>query len=562
MQHDFSSPVAPLAWAQLALRAFARSTNLLVSGQSFRIVSKHLPSECPHVAQLYRLLNNFGAHVSVCLASDTQDVPDVHATFVVAPAGPAAQEIAHELSGIRVLAPLQGKALVVDPSGSVLVDPYDASVHTSEDSLAVYGGHRIAWARQFMPVTRQAVARLAEEGILSGRRIGLALVLEPKTAVLALELAAAGAQVGVFGHADETREDVVAVLRSQGLRVFAESSADAAREEELAREFLAEQFDVLLDDGSHLIRMAHDPQRAPGALVRMVGAAEETTSGLRPLRQWSFGDVNPQGVPTPGVLQIPVMASNDARSKTLFDNGYGTGQSCLLTILDVVDSQREGYPLWNQHVVVVGYGDVGRGFARFSAALGARVSVVELDPVRELLARMDGFTTGSLMSLCPSAQMLVSATGVRHTISVEALSALPDGAVVAVAGGVDQEVAVDAAVAAGAVWQTQPSRQVDPLLMPSGRCVLVADRGNCINVTAGEGNPIEIMDLSFGVQTASLSELLHRGSGMSAGVHVLPAWADDEVCAAALAAWMPLGEGGAGFSCDGAVSFVSGGDLA
>lgn len=549
VHHDFSLPLPPREWAQLALRAFARTTNLLVSGQNFRIVAEHTPEECAHVLELYRLLRAFGAHVSICTAPQAHFRDHMQASFIVTPAGPSAQEAAQHVSGLRVLAPLQGHPLVVNEAGTVLLDPYDPAVGSSEDALAIYGSHRIAWARTFMPVTRQAVASLADEGILNGKRIGLSLVLEPKTAVLALELASGGAQVSVFGHADETREDVAAVLRERGLKVFAESSATPEREEELAREFLSEKLNFLLDDGSHLIRMAHDPDRVPGALTHMVGAAEETTSGLRPLRAWSTGEVTPASDPTPGTLQIPVMASNDARSKTLFDNGYGTGQSCLLTIVDLMDPEQGGYPMWDHHVVVVGYGDVGRGFARFSAAMGARVSVVERDPVRELLARLDGHGTGTLADVSDHATMMVSATGVRDTIDLDTLNALPDGAVVAVAGGVAQEISTEAALAQGAVWDVQPSRQVDPLIMADGRRLLIADKGNCINVTAGEGNPIEIMDLSFGVQTASLAQLLRMGADMPAGVHSLPKDADDEVSAAALRLWRPLVGGTATLPC-------------
>lgn len=533
VQHDFPMTLSPQQWAQLALRAFARATNLLVSGQAFTIVSDYRMNDCSHVAQLHQLLRSFGAHVRIINPEEHQAVGEVpvQATFIIGASGTSTQEYAASCSGLRVLAPLQGEPLVIHPEGTVLLDPYDPTVHLNADSLAIYGAHRIAWARSYMPVTRAAVSALASEGLLAGKRVGLALVLEPKTAVLALELAAAGAEVYVFGHADETREDVVAVLRSEGLKVFAESSATPEREEELAREFLSQGLHYLLDDGSHLIRMAHDEQRAPGALASLVGAAEETTSGLRPLRTWEQ---------TPGKLQIPVMASNDARSKTLFDNGYGTGQSCLFTIIDLVDANRQGFPMSDQHVVVIGYGDVGRGFARFSAAMGAAVSVVELDPVRAMLARMDGHGVGALDALAPQATMLVSATGVRHTITVEALMALPDGAIVAVAGGVEQEIATDDACASGAQWGVAPSRQIDPLIMPNGRRLLIADKGNCINVTAGEGNPIEIMDLSFGVQTASLAQLLRHGKDMPTGVHPLPSAADDHVCATALRVWQPL----------------------
>lgn len=547
VHHDFPVSTSPRLWAQLAVRAFARATNLLISGQPFRIVIEECDTQCAHVRELSQLLTRFGAQVEcasshevahVSLPSDEEPAAEsrFQASFVVAPSGLAAQDAALRVGGVRVLAPLQGEPVVVNCDDTLLLDPYDPQIGHGVDARNAYAARRIAWAADRMPITRQAASALAADCDLSGVHVGLSLVLEPKTAVLALELAKAGAQVSVFGHAEETRDDVANILRQRGLQVFADSQATPEQEEILARDFLVSQLHYLLDDGSHLIRMAHDVERAPGALEHMVGCAEETTSGLRPLHTWQ----------AEGRLRVPVMASNDARSKTLFDNAYGTGQSCLLTTLDLLDPSNAGVDMSAQHVTVIGYGDVGRGFARYAHALGARVSVVELDPVRELQARMDGYLTGTLTDLAPTTTMLVSATGERNTINLDALRTLPKGACVTVAGGVDQEVATDDALAAGAHFApvASPSggiaRQIDDLVFPDGHSVRVTDRGGCINCTAGEGNPIEIMDLSFAVQLASLRELLTQGHAMYPGLHALPREADDAVCTSALKLWMPL----------------------
>lgn len=529
MQHDFPLHHTPETWAQLALRAFARSTNLLISGQSFSIVSAHCAHDCAHTRSLAALLRGFGAHLS-------SDDSLVQATFIVAPSGRVAQEEADRLGGVRVLAPLQGEAVVIDADGHALIDPYDLASAANPEVAAAYGARRIEWARAHMPITRHAVERLSTTHSLDGLRVGLALVLEPKTAVLALELAAAGADVHVFGHADETRDDVAEVLRRRGLKVYAEAGATREREEQLAAQFLGARLHYLLDDGSHLIRMAHDDERAPAALTSMVGAAEETTSGLRPLREWQ----------SESRLKIPVMASNDARSKTLFDNAYGTGQSCLFTTVDLIDPDHEGVDMSEHHIVIIGYGDVGRGLAHYAAALGARVSIVEIDPVRALTARMDGYATASLEQAAPHATIMFSATGERNTITLDTLRSLPHNAVVSVAGGVDQEIALDDALHSGARYSSlrrqdgSIARNIDALVFPGGHSVRVADRGGCINCTAGEGNPIEIMDLSFAVQIASLNELITHGRQMSPAVHPLPRQADDEVAGAALRCWQPI----------------------
>ena len=472
----------PLA-AQLLLRAYARATNMLIAGRSFA-------TDDPTLAALLRA---FGAHVG--------PLSGVEGTQASTPVVFALEEDAAPTPGaITILAPGGVFRAVVAPDGLTITGPGDEG--------------RIEWARAHMPVTEAAARALAP--LVAGRSVGLSLVLEPKTAALALMLSEAGARVSVFGWASETREDVAARLRDAGIPVFADSAASREREWELAREFLAQRSEFLLDDGSHLIRLAHDTEDCPGVLDALVGAAEETTSGLRPLRSFD--------------LRIPVMASNDARSKTLFDNAYGTGQSCWTTILDLIDPRGVGAPVARMSVVVIGYGDVGRGCARFGAALGAAVTVVELDPVRALQASMDGFAVASLQEAATSAGMLISATGERSTIP------LSGGAIVTVAGGVDGEVSIDEAVAASWVMAESGDPHVQTLTSPSGKTLRVLERGEGINYTAGEGNPIEIMDMSFGVQLASLRELLTHEGELAPGLHDLPREADDAVAAAALAA--------------------------
>ena len=481
-----SASLNGMTHAQVLLREYARATNMLIAGRRFVTSDPELAS----------LLEAFGAQVTPQPSGE----------------GATGLETVFDLSdqarphpgAITVVAPSGTFEGVYSPDGSPISGPGDTG--------------RIAWARMHMPVTEAAVRRIAH--LLPGRRIGLALVLEPKTAALALMLSEAGAEVSVFGHASETRDDVADELRREGLKVFADSQASPEQEEVLAREFLAENIEYLLDDGSHLIRMAHDPKRAPTALSAMIGAAEETTSGLRPLRHFP--------------LSIPVIASNDARSKTLFDNAYGTGQSCWTTVLDIIDPDGVGAPIPGMKVGIIGYGDVGKGCARFARALGARVSVVELDPVRALQARMDGFTVASLSELASTAGLLMSATGEPSTIPLGALEALPENAIVTVAGGVVGEVEVEQALAAGWTLNEAGDPHVQRLADPTGKSLRLLEKGEGINYTAGEGNPIEIMDMSFGVQVAALTELLTHADELVPGLHNLPIQADNAVAQAAL----------------------------
>ncbi|CAM5503276.1 Adenosylhomocysteinase OS=Leifsonia shinshuensis OX=150026 GN=HNR13_003431 PE=3 SV=1 [Leifsonia shinshuensis] len=511
-------------WAAAVTLGFAETTNLSISGRRFDVRGRG-----QHAAALAELLEAIGAR-----RTTGGETPD-YLFCVDAGAAPlSGRELAERASGrdrplviadatpdgsavdgsVSLDRPLRAGVWATSVPDAVLVR-LDGTRHAPDESPAA---DRIAWARRFMPAAERVAARLATEDTVRGLRIGVSMVLEPKTAGLALLLQAAGAEVSVFSHPDETDDAVAAALAEAGLRVFA--CADAGPDEHLAlaTAFLAQRPEILVDDGSHVIRLAHEA--APDVLETMIGAAEETTSGLRPLRAMA----------AEGRLRIPVVAVNDARSKTLFDNRYGTGQSCLFTILGLTGLDLDGCT-----IAVAGYGHVGEGLARHARAFGASVVVAEPDPVRALAAAFDGFRVAPLLHAVGAADLVVSATGVRDTIGLPVLRACAPSAVVAVAGGVPQEVAVDDALAAGAVRESL-GRKRERLVFPDGHGVELLDDGGCINVTAGEGNPIEIMDLSFAVQLSAIEHLVATAGALAPGVHPLPAQADDAVAAAALAA--------------------------
>ncbi|MFJ6428743.1 adenosylhomocysteinase [Microbacterium maritypicum] len=445
------------ATAQRLVRRFARETNLLVSGRDFAVVGTDAVAD-----ELRRLLPALGAHLG-------------DAGVVFAPG--EAPEIL-----------LDGHALPMR--------------ETAEDRVDAAGRH--------MPVATALATRLREAGTVRGLRIGIAMVLEPKTAQLALLLRDAGATVAVYAHPDEIDVEVAQVLRSRGIPVDGDPSLSGAAERAAAVSFLRRGFDLLLDDGSHLIRLAHEE----GLARQLRGAAEETTSGLTPLRLME----------REGLLEIPVIAVNDALTKTSFDNRYGTGQSCVFAIADALDEV--GIDLRDQPAVVVGYGPVGEGVAAHLRALGVQVGVAETDPVRALRAAHDGYRIGRLHDLAPGA-LVVSATGAPHTVDAEVLRA---AAIVAVAGGVPHEVDLDPATLRPFAGERGAS---SPFVERAGEGALVIARGGCVNLSAGEGNPIEIMDLSFSVQLFAVEHLLTHG--LPAGVHALPPETDTVIGAAALA---------------------------
>ncbi|RIX30639.1 adenosylhomocysteinase [Amnibacterium setariae] len=367
---------------------------------------------------------------------------------------------------------------------------------------------RLDRARARMPATAAAVAALGDR--LAGVRIGVSLVLEPKTAVLALLLAEAGAEVALFAFAAETDDAVAAELRARGVAVHASAGATPAEERRHALALLDGRPQLLVDDGAHVVRLAHAER--PDVVAGLLGAAEETTSGVGPLRAMAAD----------GALRVPVIAANDAVTKTFFDNRHGTGETCVLAIARTLDDD-----LSASRAVVVGFGPVGEGVAERLRVLGARVVVVEVDPRRELAARFAGYATAPLLDAVTDADLVVSATGAARTVDERVLAACAEDAVVAVAGGAPEEVLPPARAV-----RERIAPHVERLRLPGGRSVRLLAGGDCVNIVAGEGNPIDVMDLSFAVQAAALGALLE--GGLAPGVHVLPDAADRRAAALAL----------------------------
>ncbi|WIB26098.1 adenosylhomocysteinase [Curtobacterium sp. MCSS17_015] len=522
------------AWAGAAVRHTARVTNMLIAARRFRIVG----GDPRDVIVLHDLLTGLGARPADtgddaavdqlwCLGTPEQSTAAVEAAsadrprgalLLVVDAGRHVPAVDEDAFGPTTLA-RPGVLGVPTLSDDVFLV---STGREPEDDPAA--GARLRWARRSMPVSRAVADELRQGGLLRGTRIGVSLFLEPKTAVLSLLLQDAGADVVVYAHADETDDAVAEVLRRAGVPVHASSAATVAEQRALALAMLDTRPHVLVDDGSHVIRLVH--QDRPDLLPTMLGAAEETTSGLRPLRVMA----------SRGQLGIPVVAVNDARTKTFFDNRYGTGQSTVFATLDLVDALDDDVrpDLGGGSAVVAGFGHVGEGVALVLRALGFRVTVADTDPVRALQALFAGYAVAPLVEAVRTADLVMSATGVADTVSVDVLRACAPGSVVAVAGGVDQEVAVDAAVAAGAV-RTRVGRKVERLAVPGGQGVLLLDGGGCINITAAEGNPIEIMDLSFAVQLGAVRMLVERGDELDRAVVPIDPEVDEVTARVALA---------------------------
>ncbi|WP_062203571.1 adenosylhomocysteinase [Demequina salsinemoris] len=445
----------PVLEAERLLRRFARETNLLIAGRPVRVSADEEDTQVAlAVAGMARAL---GAR----LVEDDATGPDV---------------------------------LDIDASAD------DAALSLGGRPLTSRGdaGGRLDFARAHMPVSAALAADLKGAGTVAGLRIGVSMTLEPKTANLALMLRDAGAEVAVYAHPDETDPEVAQALKERGVPVDADATLSGEAEREAALAWLRRGFDVVVDDGSHLVRLAHEA--APELVEGWIGVTEETTSGLTPLRLMA----------AQGALRTPVVAVNDAATKTGFDNRYGTGQSCVFAIADLLE--QVDMTVRDLPVLVIGYGPVGVGVAAHLNALGAEVRVAEIDPVRALLAIHDGFEVGPAEDLAQGA-LVVSCTGAPATVTPEILHA---ATVVAVAGGVPGEVVLDGVLLEPLVVAGAVARALD---VAEPAHTLVLDRGGCINVTAAEGNPIEIMDLSFATQLAAVAELVTTRPGI--GVHAL-----------------------------------------
>lgn len=401
-----------------------------------------------------------------------------------------------------------------DPDGGIRVDAA-TPVDLMFDARHATGVDAMDHAQRHMPVTARVLDELCGADGLNGVRIAACLILEPKTAVLLRLLRAAGATVGVCCEPESTDQRVADRLAREGIMVEANEKWTTVQYRQGALRLLdALRPQIIIDDGASFARLA--AVERPGLLDGLFGVAEETTSGVRAF----------QAMQDSGALTFPVVAVNDSPLKTGFDNRHGTGETCVTTMQRVLGAEA----FRDAHVTVVGYGPVGRGFAVRVRALGAHVTVCDTDPVAALDAVFDGFAARDIDEALPGADMVVSATGVRHTITLGHMRKMRPGAVLAVIGGIANEVALDDVPG----FRADPGRATCDLAVPQGPVITLVANGDGVNYTAGGGNPIEIMDLSFAVQVSAVAHLLHGHGTLAPGLHRLGAEADRRIASAAL----------------------------
>lgn len=376
--------------------------------------------------------------------------------------------------------------------------------------LSESGNNKIEWAWESMPVLKSIRDSQISLQPFRGLTVAACLHLEAKTACLLEVLAELGATVVATGSNPlSTQDDVCAGLVSSGVNVF--SHRGMSTQEYFANLRTALEFhpDIVIDDGADMIALLH--KEMPHLISSVLGGSEETTTGVNRLKAMEADDA----------LKIPVIAVNDAKSKYLFDNRYGTGQSVLDGVMRTTNHLIAG-----KSVVVAGYGWCGRGVALRASAFGARVIVVEVDPHRAFEAVMDGYEVMSMDMAASRGNIFLTLTGNTDVIRKEHFKVMKDGVLLGNAGHFDVEInKQDLEDIAVSKRSLKPN--IETYKLENGRNLHLLAEGRLVNLAAGDGHPVEIMDLSFALQLESAIRL--TGESLSPGVYNVPSDIDRKI---------------------------------
>ena len=387
--------------------------------------------------------------------------------------------------------------------------PYDVT----DLSLAAEGVRRIEWAEREMPVLRLIRERFEREKPLAGLRIGACLHVTTETANLMRTLKAGGAEVHLAASNPLSTQDVTAaaLVAEYGIATYARRGEDNATYYAHLRTVADTHPTITMDDGCDLVSLLHKERR--DQLPEVLAGTEETTTGVIRLRAMAAD----------GALAFPVVAVNEALTKHLFDNRYGTGQSTIDGILRATNILIAG-----RNVVVAGYGWVGRGIASRMSGHGAHVTVIEIDPVRALEALMDGYQVMTVGQAAPWGDLFVTATGNVNVFRREHFASMKDGAIMANSGHFDAELDLPALreMAEGHVREVRPN--VQEFDIGGKRLNLIAE-GRLVNLGAAEGHPAAVMDMSFANQALAAEYVAKHHAELEAKVYVVPEAIDAEV---------------------------------
>lgn len=383
---------------------------------------------------------------------------------------------------------------------------------------------KIDWVRHHMPLLNGLEKEFKETLPFKGLKVALSVHLEAKTAYLCEVLASGGANMYVTGSNPlSTQDDVAAALVHEGLNVFAWYGATAQEYEDHIRRVLEIGPNIIIDDGGDLVNMMHAEYRH--LIPEVIGGCEETTTGI--LRLVSLNKA--------GALEFPMMLVNNADSKHLFDNRYGTGQS----VWDGIN-RTTNLIVAGKNVVVAGYGWCGKGVAMRAKGLGAEVIITEVDPIKAMEAVMDGFKVMKMDQAAKLGDFFITVTGCDGVITENHFLSMKDGAICCNAGHFDCEVDV-AALRAMAVSEKQARKNIMGYKLSNGNTIYILAEGRLVNLAAGDGHPAEIMDMSFAIQALTAKYLVENRDKVAREkgkmVNDVPVEIDREVASRKLNYW-------------------------
>ena len=381
-------------------------------------------------------------------------------------------------------------------------------------NLATAGRLRIEWAEREMPVLRLIRERFAEEKPLAGVRLSACLHVTTETANLARTLQAGGAEVVLTASNPlSTQDDVAAALVSYDeIPVFAIKGEDNDTYYQHIYAALDHKPQITMDDGADLVSVLHKERTE--LIGDVIGGTEETTTGVIRLRAMAKD----------GVLRYPIVAVNDAMTKHLFDNRYGTGQSTMDGVIRATNVLIAG-----KTVVIAGYGWCSRGIAMRAKGLGANVIVTEIQPLRALEAVMDGFRVMPMQEAAPIGDIFVTSTGDINVIDRNHFEVMKDGAIVSNSGHFNVEINIPALeeMAEGPPRRVRPF--VDEYTLPDGRRIHLLGEGRLINLAAAEGHPSAVMDMSFANQALCAEYMLNHAEELEHTVYAVPEEIDQQI---------------------------------
>jgi adenosylhomocysteinase len=384
----------------------------------------------------------------------------------------------------------------------------------AKPELASAGKKKILWADRDMPVLALIRERFERQKPLRGIHMGCCMHVTSETANLMRTLKAGGAEVALCASNPLSTQDATAasIVKDFGVPVYARRAESVKVFYDHLNSVIDTKPQITMDDGADLVNTLHT--RRQKAAGNILASMEETTTGVIRLRAMS----------KEGILKFPVVAVNDADTKHLFDNRYGTGQSTLDGVVRATDVLLAG-----SHVVVAGYGWCGRGVAMRARGAGAIVTVTEVSPLKALEAAMDGFDVRPMSEAAPLGEVFITVTGDKHVLRAEHFRRMKDGAIICNSGHFDVEIDIPALTK----MARKVLREVRPLVtefqLPGGKRIHLLADGRLVNLSAATGHPASVMDMSFATQALCAEWIVKRGRHLEVVVHDVPKTIEEQV---------------------------------